>query len=129
MENLLFNGRRFPCLQSGESGFFVQRRCSGKSGRGHLFGQVCIRIATLFKFIVEGKMGDVRGNPWLDDDLDWDNFLELLSNFTFFPRFRMLFQAPGPVFQAWSRRPAPYRAFRLRLRRLWPIPVLQCFLH
>ena len=59
MENLLFNGRRFSCLQIGEAGFFVQRRCSGESGRCHPFRQACIRIGTLFRFIVEGKAGDV----------------------------------------------------------------------
>ncbi len=42
MENLFFHGRRFPCLQSGEAGFFVQGRCSGESCRGHIFGQACI---------------------------------------------------------------------------------------
>ena len=52
MENLLFHGGRFTCLQSGQSGLFVQRRCSGKSGRGHPFGQACIRTRTLFRFIV-----------------------------------------------------------------------------
>ena len=44
MENLFFYRGRFSRRQSGQAGFFIQKRCSGESGRGHPFGQACIRI-------------------------------------------------------------------------------------